>query len=372
MKRPVLVLLALSFGLLLFSAPSAAQPARLISPEHAGNAMNPVWSPDGSQVSYEVSYAREKYGSLFLLDVGRGSEVEIKPSAGARTSGGRFRVQRQVNHEFTWSPSGKLYAFASSGNDDDFDIHIKGVSVPIGSEAKEGGASFSADGRYLSFTSARTGEGDLYLADIYGLENEARRLTSGPGLEFYAVWSPVGQSLVYTAMGDEGANIRIIRDPSKPESSDQALTTWKSTELKPSFSPDGRWVAFFSNHGRKERTHFDVYVVKATGGEPFRIARDVIPNERSGPAWTPDGQSLVVVRNDPNMGDPLVRVNLLNNVEQLIPTGTVNNGDPGVSGRPGDRSWSLVFVSQGKKGSDTQTWRRVWAMDLPADGAEPQ
>jgi Tol biopolymer transport system component len=356
--------LAAALLLLILPVPALAGEARVVSPDHGGNAMSPVWSPQGRQIAYEVGHAQEKYTDLFVLTVDGGSEERIGPPAGSGL-GGRFMDRRQVNHEFTWSSNGQLYAFSSSGSDDEFDIWIKGVTVAIGTDDKEGGASFSSDGRYLSYCSAASGDGDLYLLDIYALEDPPTRLTDNPGLDFYGVWSPTEASIVYTKMTEQGANIHLIEDAAGTPS-DRALTDWQSTQIKPSWSPDGKWVAFFSNHGVSERTSFDIYVVQAAGGEPFRAVQNVVPSERRGPVWTPDGAGLIAVRNDPNAGDPLVRVDLASGITTEIVTGTVNNAEPALSGRPDDSSWRLAFVSQGVRGSETQAWRRVWTIDIPA------
>ncbi len=350
--------------LLLLPATASAGEARVVSGDHAGNAMSPVWSPRGGQLASPVAHAQEKYTDLFLLTVDGGAEERIGPPAGAGL-GGRFMDRRQVNHEFTWSSNGQLYAFSSSGSDDEFDVWIKGVTIAIGTDEKEGGASFSADGRYLSYCSAASGDGDLYLLDIYALEEKPTRLTDNPGLDFYGVWSPTASSIVYTEMNERGANIRVIEDATGQPST-RALTDWKSTQIKPSWSPDGKWIAFFSNHDLKDRTQFDIYVVQADGGEPFKALADVVPSERRGPVWTPDSAGLIAVRNEPNAGDPLVRADLAQGTVTEIVTGTVNNAEPALTGRHDDSTWRLAFVSQGIQGSKTQAWRRVWTIDIPA------
>jgi len=362
-----LVALALLVAQGLGSAPAlAAQPARVLSPPHAGNAMDPQWSADGKTVAYEVSYSQQKYTEIFLLQRD-GAEQKLMPSAGATGLSSRFANRKQVDHEFAWSPSGQLYAFASSGSDDDFDIYLRGVSVAIGGDHKEGGVGFSADGRKLSYCSAGTGDGDLYMLDIYTLEKPPTRLTFAPGLDFYAAWAPRGSALAYVSHSERGANIRVIDDTSAAKPGSRAVTNWSSNQLKPSWSPDGSWLAFYSNHGRDDRARFDLYVVQSAGGAPFVVGRDVLPSERRGPTWSPDSKELIVVQNDPNAGDPLVRISLESRNQQVIPTGTVNNGEPSVVADEVSGTWRLAFVSQGLRGADDNAWRRVWVYDLPRE-----
>ena len=367
-------LLAVSFVMVLLVVGAspllamAGAPAHRYSPEHAGNAMDPQWSPNGKAIAYEVAYSQEKYTELFVLH-SNGTEERLRPSAAASGIGGRFTRRRQVNHEFAWSPGGQLYAFASSGRDDDFDVYLRGVSVAIGGEHKEGGVSFSASGRLMTYCSAGSGDGDQYLLDIYSLEAKPQRLTFSPGLDFYGVWSPTAERFAYVEHSEAGANIKVIDDIQAAQQSSRALTHWRSNQLKPSWSPDGHWIAFYSNHGRDDRARFDAYVVQATGGGPFVVARDVLPSERRGPTWSPDGKELILVQNAPNEGDPLVRVAVASQKSRVIATGTVNNAEPTVVADEASGTWKLAFVSQGLAGSEHNSWRAVWAYDLPARAA---
>lgn len=359
----MLLRLFLSAVLLLSLPASAFAGARPVSPVRDGNAINPLWSPDGSQLAYEVTTPAERVTDIYVLDVKAGREQVVTPPASSSGLGGRFRERKQVNHEFAWASRAGLYAFASSGTKDEFDIYVNGVTVPIGSEEKEGGAVFSTDSRQLVFSSARTGEGDLYSVDIFELERAPTRLTQGEGLEFYAAFGSTG-GLAYAAMTEDGANIRVIDDITRPERTDRALTKWKATQLKPSWSPDGRRIAFFSNHLKEDRGKFDLYVAAASGeGVPQKIVENVIPNERRGPSWTPDGRKIVTVLNDANAGDPVVLVEIASGRVTTLNTGTVNNAEADVTADSRGKL-HVAFVSQGMRAGEEQAWRRVWVFDV--------
>lgn len=358
-------LLWLSLAALVPATALGGPAARVLGPENAGHAVNPQLSPDGARVVYEVTYPQEKFTELWSVDVVSGTHERVRPSLASSGLGGRGADRRQVNHEFAFSPKGDLHAFASSGHDEEFDIWIAGVSVPIGSDQKEGGVVFAPDGRSIVYCSARSGEGDLYLHDLYALEKPPTPITSrADGLEFYATFAPAGSRLAYVAMGEQGATLRVIDDITRASKTDRAAVKLSGSSLKPSFSPDGKWIAFFSNADNDESTRFDLWLVPAAGGEPFRAVRGVLPPERHGPAWLPDSTGIVVVLADPNLGDPLARLDLATLRAEPIPTGTVNNGEPDVRRDARTGQWRLVFTTQGERGSEGQGWRRTWLIDL--------
>jgi Tol biopolymer transport system component len=72
------------------------------------------------------------------------------------------------------------------------------------------------------------------------------------------------------------------------------LTSHPGAERWPTFSPDGRQVAFAWNGA--DRGNFDIYVKLVAGGDPLRLttasADDRIP------AWSPDGTSIAFARDD--------------------------------------------------------------------------
>jgi len=155
---------------------------------------------------------------------------------------------------------------------------------------------------------------------------------------------------------------KATREPERPL--ERELTRWRSTQTRPSWSPDGRRIAFFSNHRQPDR--FDLYVLAVEGSSPPRLlVKDVLPPERHGPAWTPDGRSLVVALEQPRRLDPLVVVDVGSGVVRTLETGTVNNQEPEVGLRQG-RPY-LVFSAQGREGDSERMWRRIYGGFLPLE-----
>ncbi|MBV9269334.1 MAG: PD40 domain-containing protein, partial [Acidobacteriaceae bacterium] len=79
---------------------------------------------------------------------------------------------------------------------------------------------------------------------------------------------------------------RLITPPSI-----QPLTSYTGTELEPSFSPDGKQFAFVWDGGTG---NFDIYVKPVEGGVPVRLTSD--PALDLFPAWSPDGHRLAFIR----------------------------------------------------------------------------
>jgi eukaryotic-like serine/threonine-protein kinase len=80
--------------------------------------------------------------------------------------------------------------------------------------------------------------------------------------------------------------------PSTPKPHVVALTRLAGVEIHPSFSPDGRQVAFAWNGERQD--NFDIYVQLVGSSEVRRLSTH--PKADLAPAWSPDGRSIAYVR----------------------------------------------------------------------------
>ncbi len=87
-------------------------------------------------------------------------------------------------------------------------------------------------------------------------------------------------------------------------------------EESPSFSPDGKQIAFVWNGG-DEAGNFDVYVKLVGSGEPIRLTKNV--EDDLNPAFSPDGSQIAFVRNFPTYSE-LFLIPALGGAERKVAT----------------------------------------------------
>jgi serine/threonine protein kinase len=86
---------------------------------------------------------------------------------------------------------------------------------------------------------------------------------------------------------------------SPPPMTTVPLTSYPGYERHASFSPDGRQVTFSWNGEKQD--NYDIYVVLTSGGAPLRLTTNPAPD--TAPAWSPDGRYIAYIRDaGPNGG----------------------------------------------------------------------
>ena len=116
-------------------------------------------------------------------------------------------------------------------------------------------------------------------------------LTSYPGLQYAAAFSPDGRRVAFAWDGGTGDNFDIyvkVRDAESPI----RLTTDPAPDLSPAWSPDGQRIAFLRDLGD---SRVAVMLMPAAGGYPVQIAAvsaPLIPQYRN-LVFTPDGNWLI-------------------------------------------------------------------------------
>ena len=349
-------------SLLLLTLSAALAQAVAVSPEVGAHAQAPRWSPDGSRLSWELNDHSQRAVSLHLSAPGVGvTQVNpaAKPSAGLTTGFGTA-PKSAVVHELSWSPKAlNTYVYSAAGDDREYDLFLQGGTRLAASPGVDGGPAWSPDGQYIVFSSARTGQGDLYLLRAEALDRAPTRLTAEPTTsELHPAWSPQSNTLAYVGRGAEGDTVFVITNLSAPNPI--ALAPWGHTQTRPRFSPDGSKLAFYSNHEDKSR--FDLYIVELSTGRSQKVVAGVVINEE-GPVWLPSSDGFVFVLDDDARFDPLMRVGLDGKLPKPVATRTVGNTDHDLVSVNG-KIW-LAVAAQGELKGNDRDFRRIYVMELP-------
>jgi Tol biopolymer transport system component len=209
-----------------------------------------------------------------------------------------------------FSPDGKEIAFLWDGGKGHSaweltrqeypDIYVKliGEGTPLrltSSPDPKGGPAWSPDGRQITFVRQGARGGIVIVSALGGPEYVLAPLNS-PVADFHqwrqewrqADWSPDGKFLAVADDPPEASpGIFLV---SVASSDKQRLTTMPSPgyDIAPTFSPDGKIVAFVRATGINQ----DIYLVSSTGGAPQRLT---YLNKPIGGAfsWTPDGKEIL-------------------------------------------------------------------------------
>jgi Tol biopolymer transport system component len=137
---------------------------------------------------------------------------------------------------------------------------------------------WTPDGASITFSSDTAGVSNIYRIPADG-SGPAEQLTAvGPALP--ASWSPDGQVLAFL-YGEDEDEIWVLPLDGEP----RPFFPSSFVEWYPTFSPDGRWLAYSSNQSER----MEVYVTPFPGPGP---RHQISKNFGVAPAWSPNGGEL--------------------------------------------------------------------------------
>lgn len=203
------------------------------------------------------------------------------------------------------SPDGTEVAFVSGG--DIWTVPTAGgdARLLVSHPDNESRPLYSPDGKYLSFASTRTGNGDIYLLTIE--TGVIKRLTYDDGAEVLNAWSRDGKMVYFQSTSRDIAGMNdIYRVPISGGTPMPVSADRYANEFYGAPSPDGKTLAFSargiaSNQWwRKGHSHLDETEIWLRHLDAKKISDQYERVTEGGakelwPMWSPDGKTIYYV-----------------------------------------------------------------------------
>jgi Tol biopolymer transport system component len=349
---------------------------RLTEGEHSYNEANLSWSADGVYLGYEI--VKHDTREILVKDlVGNYSrQLSLMPRKDESALIGLLNSHLvSFNAGLRWSQDSTQFAFMSNGGEGEFNIYVGAVGrdeeVIAKSPTKDGFATWNPKFQELAFVSSRSGQGDIYSVNLK--RNELRRLSKNRQVDLFPEWFPDGNGLIYSSGDSLNHNLVVLRRDQNTKDWDtpHQLTNWSQDDLKPSISPNGQLVSFYSSSpvpGVSGKIEWNLHVIRYAPGKSYLaedlrktvVAKNVVVDINTGPAWTPDGSKIIYIAQDPDRFNPIYCYDLATGVRYLLKTGTKMNRDVMISKlgiisfRAQDGVWDRVFLALTNQGSQIQ------------------
>jgi eukaryotic-like serine/threonine-protein kinase len=270
-----------------------------------------LWMPDGSGLLFDAYKAEKQQRQIWYLPhtggeprpstIGLDNCGHISLTADLKTmlcsqysltsdiwlmSGGDASRARELSsgRSLSWAPDGRIvYESDFDGNRDIWIMNQDGTGgkkLTSGS-GRNGNPRVTPDGRYILFTSLRSGAPQIWRMEIDG--SNPVQLTRGGDAQMSDV-SPDGKWAFYTSSG-------IWKVP-VAGGEPVALPTGYPVE-SPAVSPDGKLIAYYYRE-KREGAKIKIAVMPSGGGQPVWSFDPPLEDYSTFDIrWTPDGKALL-------------------------------------------------------------------------------
>jgi len=256
-----------------------------------------TWTPDGRDVLYtHGNTSGSRAFRLAALGSEQGTPIPGIPIGVYKVSASQARVDQTFRLAFGYGQPDiglrMIDVQRTSANG-----VISDVTAFVDSTRVEVPGRFSRDGTQVAFTSDRSGDPQVWVANRDGAA--LRRVTSfGGELLNVGSWSPDGRSIAIDAVVAGNVDVYVV---SVESGGRKRLTSGPARDSQPEWSSDGRWIYYASTaSGRSE-----IWRIPAAGGVPMQLTFEggYEPREAS------DGRTIYYIdATNPNSFDTIATI----------------------------------------------------------------
>ena len=199
----------------------------------------------------------------------------------------------------------------------------------------EGSVAWSPDGKKIAFLSdaAKSGQLQLYVADVASPVGSARKLTQVKGFLSTPGWSPSGKTiaLLFTENATRAAGPLVAETPETGEIKDSFfeqrlalvdVASAKLDQISPAdtyiyeydWSPDGLRFVVTAALGNGDNNWYiaELFTLDAATGLMKSIYKPSVQTQIANPAWSPDGQRIAFIgglmSDEPSVGGDIFTI----------------------------------------------------------------
>ncbi len=289
---------------------------QLVGPEQQPT--SPTWSHDGKRVYFVQNSGTEKHVFSINIDGSKLTDLGLQAQADSRptdspdgdllvwghdrhgntdlfiydliqqqqsnlTPNSFFERWPDINHQ-----TGAL--LISSRRDGNGEIYLQnkhGHSLNLSNKtSNELGARWAPDGKYMAYSSDATGVFNVYEMDVH--QNKTTQLTHFKENTFVSSWHPDSNRIMVTTGPWQQQVIKII-NTTRSHDSKSSNESIKGSDG--SFSPDGQSIVLVRQQGNQSALIIKQLI---TGKEHELTATD---SQNAAPAFSPDGQQIAFASN---------------------------------------------------------------------------